>query len=417
MGEDAALGASHKPQRIIDAAGALVHPGLMDMHYHVTFHMVGKMVAEVDFSGEDPGPWVANQYTAMINTLGDEEEYASALLCGLDMLKCGVTSTMDPGSAFAPDTVAQASHALGFRVSLADPWIMDAKGPQIADVARANINRETALAGLGGQLWRNTDRDSRVRGHISVYGMGNDSDELRLAAKKTADDAGVTFNMHQSQSIDDAEYDDARFGKHPLVHFEDIGLLGPSCLFVHMNVLREDELDPVVNSGMSLVWSPTNSWYYGTRAELKTPMPSLYRRGVNISIGLDVSKAASFGDQMYSAYLLARDQGDYLSPEDLLQMHTLNAAKALRIGDRLGSLEAGKRADIVIRHGDTPELWPRHNQVRNHLLLAKSRTIDTVMVDGEILVKHGRLTRMDEGPIYELAEQAARRMRQTAGLA
>ena len=67
-----------------------------------------------------------------------------------------------------------------------------------------------------------------------------------------------------------------------------------------------------------------------------------------------VSKAASFGDQMYSAYLLARDQGDYLSPHDLLQMHTLNAAKALQVADRLGSLEAGKRADIVIRHTDTP---------------------------------------------------------------
>ena len=416
VGEDTALGERLRPKRVIDAAGGVVHPGLMDMHYHVSYHMVGKMVAEVDFSGEDPGPWVANQYTAMINTLGDEEEYANALLCGLDMLKSGVTATMDPGSVFEPDAVAEASNVLGFRLSLADPWIMDTKGPQITDVNRAIVNREAALAGLGGQLWRNDDPETRVRGHISVYGMGNDSDELRLAAKKVADEAGVTFNMHQSQSIDDAEYDDRRFGKHPLVHFEEIGLLGPSCLFVHMNVLRDDELDPVVNSGMSLVWSPTNSWYYGTRAEIKTPMPSLHRRGTNITIGLDVSKAASFGDQMYSAYLLARDQGDYLSPHDLLQMHTLNAAKALQVADRLGSLEAGKRADIVIRHTDTPELWPRFNAVRNHLLLAKSRTIDTVIVDGEILVKQGQLTRMDEKPIYELADKVARRMRQGAGI-
>ena len=107
------------------------------------------MVAEVDLSGDDPGPWAAKQYTAMINTLGDEEEYASAMLCGLDMLTSGFTFVMDPGSTFEPDTVAQASQALGFRVSLADPWIMDTKGPQITDVKRAKFEREAALAGLG----------------------------------------------------------------------------------------------------------------------------------------------------------------------------------------------------------------------------------------------------------------------------
>ena len=119
---------------------------------------------------------------------------------------------------------------------------------------------------------------------------------------------------------------------------------------------------------------------------------------------------------MYSAYLLARDQGDYISPEDLLQMQTLNGAKALGVADRLGSLEPGKRADIVIRNSDTPEAWPNHNQVRNHLLLAKSRSIDTVIVDGEVLVKGGRITRMDEHPIYALADAAARRIREGAGL-
>ena len=117
-----------QPARVMDAGGGLVHPGLMDLHYHVSYHLVGKLVAEVDLSGDDPGPWAAQQYTAMINTLGDEEEYASAMLCGLDMLTSGVTLVMDPGSTFEPDTLAQASQALGFRVSLADPWIMDTKG-------------------------------------------------------------------------------------------------------------------------------------------------------------------------------------------------------------------------------------------------------------------------------------------------
>ena len=80
-------------------------------------------------------------------------------------------------------------------------------------------------------------------------------------------------------------------------------------------------------------------------------------------------------------------------------------------------MEPGKRADIVIRSPDLPEVRPSYNQVRNHLLLAKSRSVDTVLVDGEVLVKGGRLTRMDEGPIYELAERAAKTIRERAGLA
>jgi len=359
---------------------------------------------------------VADQYTRLINAVEDEEEYASSLLLGLDMLKSGVTSVMDPGSAFEPENLARASDALGFRVSVADPWLLDEKGPQISDIRRATVGRKAAIKGLGKQLWRNKDKNRRVRAHISVYGMGNDSDELRLAAKHCADRNKVPFNMHQSQSVDDAEFDDRRFGKHPLVHFEEIGLLGKNCVFVHMNVLRPDELDPVVDSGLSIVWSPTNSWYYGARQTVKTPFPSLHKRGVNICIGLDVSKAASFGDQIYTAYLLARDQNEYISPTDLLRMYTINGAKALMMDKEIGSLEAGKRADIVIRNNDTPEAWPRHNAVRHQLLLAKSRTVDTVLVDGEVLVKGGRLTRMDESAVYESADKAARVMRKRAGL-
>ncbi len=77
------------PRRVLDAGGSLVHPGLIDMHYHATFHMVGKMIQERDTSKEDPGPWVAQQYTALIDSIGEEEEYANALLACLDMLRNG----------------------------------------------------------------------------------------------------------------------------------------------------------------------------------------------------------------------------------------------------------------------------------------------------------------------------------------
>jgi 5-methylthioadenosine/S-adenosylhomocysteine deaminase len=82
------------------------------MHYHATFHMVGKMIAEADTSKDDPGPWVARQYTALINAMGEEEEYANALLACLDMVRNGVTCFMDPGTALVPDTIAAAAESI-----------------------------------------------------------------------------------------------------------------------------------------------------------------------------------------------------------------------------------------------------------------------------------------------------------------
>ncbi len=417
VGAESEVAPRFAPRRVIDAGGSMVHPGLIDMHYHATFHMVGKMIGERDTSKEDPGPWVAQQYTALLNAIrGPEEEYANALLAGLDMLRNGVTCFMDPGTAHEPDAIARAAEGLGMRASVAEPWLWDVAGPQISAVEGAPISRERAMKLLGNQLWRNRDETALVRGHVAIFGMCAQTDELAMAARQHATKADVAFTMHQSQSVDDTEFDDKRFGKHPLVHHWETGLLNDNCVFPHMNVLREDEFEPVLKSGMSVVWS-INAWYYGTRRHVRNPMPRLFRDGGNVTIGLDVSKASSFGcGQIYTDYLLARDQGDYVSPEDLLQMHTLNGAKALRRADRLGSIEAGKLADIVIRTNAVPEANPIVNMERQHLLVAGSKSIDTVIVDGRIVLRRGRSTLMDEAVVYDLANRTARRMRERAGV-
>ena len=417
VGPSAELEARFKAKRTIDANGAVVHPGVIDLHYHITQHMIGKMIEEASLEGEDPLAWIGRQYTGMSNALRPEEEQANAQLGALDMLHNGVTFFVEPGTVHSPDAVAEALTEVGVRGSLADPWMIDVPGPAFEAITAVRPDTQHCVSVLGGQLKRNADPDARVRGHVAIYGVGGQTLDLMRAAKALAEKTGGPFNMHQSQSVDDAEGDTKRFGKNPLVRYAEEGLLSPSCVFVHMNVLREDEIEPVVKSGLSIVWSPTNSWYYGTRRQAPNRIPGLARRGVNVTLGLDVSKAASFGDQAYTAYVLARDQGDYLSPEDLLQMQTLNGARAMKVDSWLGSLEAGKRADIVVRRNDLPEAWPRHNTERQQILLARGKSVGIVMVDGEILIEGGRHAKLDENKIYERADRAAHTLRERAGLA
>src|SRR5258708_23939989 len=196
--------------------------------------------------------------------MGEEEEHADAPLGRLDMARTGVTAFLDPGTAQHPDAIAAAAEAIGIRAWVADLWLWDLRGPHVSDSDGAHADVKRCRAVLGSELKRNKDPDALVRGHVAIFGMGSQSDELALAAKACAEEAGAPFSMHQSQSVDDAAFDEKRFGKKPLLHQRDIGLLGRNVIFTHMNVLSPEELAPVIESGMSVVCT-INPWYNGTR--------------------------------------------------------------------------------------------------------------------------------------------------------
>src|SRR5439155_13954185 len=140
----------------------------------------------------------------------------------------------------------------------------------------------------------------------------------------------------------------------------EIGVLGENCTWSHVNFVRDDELAPLVESGMSVCWCPTASMILGVGATQRGLHAELYGRGVNVCLGSD--SAASSGsydvfEQGFLAVLTARDKlrDRALSPEDALAMGTVNGAKAVGLQDELGSLEPGKRADVVIHRADLPE--------------------------------------------------------------
>ena len=203
------------------------------------------------------------------------------------------------------------------------------------------------------------------------------------AAKACADEHGVVLNMHHNFTPEQAERDDRRFGGgHTLVTFAEEGLLGRNSTFVHMNVVRDDEVQPIRESGMSLVWQPGNYMFYGIHARWPSRMAELVGQGVNVTFGVDAAKVWTFGDLELIGYLVARQNGQYLSTEKILEMRTLGGARAVGLERMIGSLEPGKRADVVVRSAVLPESVPRVNAVQEFLLGGQASTVDTVLVDG-----------------------------------
>lgn len=411
VGRAAEVAAGVVAARTISAGSAAVHPGFVECHNHTTLHTARGAFGDT-ISWDDV---VSEFYVPYWNTVTDEEEYAGAALACLEMVRNGTTCFVEAGTAFEPEVVARAAAETGIRALVGDPFLWDIGGftSDSPTVSRAPYSTERALGLLGGQLWRNDDPDALVRGHIAVVGMASASDDLERAAKATADRAGVVLNQHQSYCEVDAADDDARLGMHPLRHLEEIGVLGPNCVFAHMNILREDEVEPVLRSGMAISWNAPASMMWGVGGATHGRHAELYLAGAPVGLGSDSSNWANsfdIGRAATLAVLAARDgrrNRSILGAEDGLTMATVNGARAVGLSDRIGSLEVGKRADLVIRTNDLPESHPPTDPIAAILYAAGSRSVDTVVIDGRVVLEGGQPTLVDAEKVYRRVDRAA----------
>lgn len=411
------LGRWHAARKI-DAQGALVHPGFVEAHYHTGLHLTRGVLSDAPHSaksdGESDGP---NIFISWINSLRDEDEYAGALTSAAEMLRNGYTAFVEAATAFEPDAVAEAAEAIGIRCSVSDPFLWDTDGdPMAAFIERAPCERARAERLLGEQVKRRSNSDGLVRAHVALYGLGSATEELMIEAKRLADDTGAVYHQHQNFMDADRTVDRDRFGAPPLVHLNEKGILGPNVAFTHMNVLDEAEAESVRESGLVVVWHPGNYMYYAIGTPEDNRMPALLKAGVPMGFGTDAAKAWVIGELGFIAYLISRYGGHYLSVREILEVLTLGGAKAFGAADRIGSLETGKKADLVIRSNELPDAQPNVDPVYQMMLLSKTKSVDTVIVDGEIVLRGGRLTRLDEATVYAEGAASVKRMMARTGI-
>lgn len=405
----------------IDARGAIVHPGYVDAHLHVNAQTCrGFFRGDASKGDGKKGPNYADWKAA----LSGEDENAAAGLAGVEMLRHGITTFCEPGSAFEPDAVAAATEAVGIRCTLAEPYLWDTTEimdaiPGLASKSlfdRVPPTRDRAMKLLGSQLFRNRDKDGITHGHVALYGEGTSTDELYIAGKALADREGVILNNHVGFDLDLAAAMERLYGKPRFVHFAEIGVLGPNTTFVHMNLIRDEEIEEIVRSGLSIVWCPLAYVSRGTPLRAHTRLPDMKKRGVNVALGTDSARQSSAGDAGFLALQLAGGAGHATVSEDIFEMMTLGGAQAVGLQKLIGSLEAGKRADIVIRSTNTAELMPSIDPVHQLVTVGHGPNADTVLVNGGIVLQGGHATRVDEVDIFAKAQASVRQIVDRLGL-
>jgi 5-methylthioadenosine/S-adenosylhomocysteine deaminase len=413
VGPDREVAAGYHGRQTIDAQGGPVHPGFVDAHWHNCNETTRGVFPDVATTKE-----YYRYYAAWYDLMSPEDEYASAQISGLELLRSGVTCFMEPGTAFDTAAVADAAARVGIRASLCEPFLWDiSDDPMLGSMRRSPGTMARCEELLGRELWRN-DSDGLVRGHVGVFGSGTASDALLRAACDLAQQKRAIFTQHQSSTLHGIAGQEARMGEPPLLHFARLDLLQPHCSFTHMTRIRDEEARCVRDSGMSVIWSPAISMNWGWVKGFTRSHPSLFRAGVNVGLGSDVPKFGVDTAGMV-AYLLSREQGDPapLLAEEVFEMATLGSAQAMGLGTRIGSLEPGKLADVVVRTTDLPEFQPGHYPVQNLLLASRGKSVDTVLVDGQVVVRSGHSTRVDELAAYRAARESAGQLAGQIGIA
>ena len=432
VGEDAVLADRYRPANTIDAGGAPVHPGFVECHLHASFQTYRGLIP--DHIPEDEVFDAIER--VFYNTVTDEEEHLGSLLACLEMVRNGTTCFMEAGTVLEPDAVARAAQRVGIRALIGDAFIWDrpaglAMGNETPDqgpvrvkgaIDRAPHNLEEALANLGRELRRNRDPEALVTGHVALLGLGTASEELLLEAKRQADAAGVVLNMHHAYSPADTTADRVRYGRDPLLHLAEIGVLDRNVTLAHANHLTDSETDVLIERGASIAWAPAASMMWGHGGTIHGRHAELWRRGANVALGSDSANWSNDFDlfrQASLALLTARETHEdrtYLLAEDVLEMATRAGARACGMEAQIGSLEPGKRADLVIHTLGRPELLPVTDMVRNLMYSARSKTVSTVVINGRVVLDRGEFMALDEGALLAEIREGSRRLLGRMGL-
>lgn len=422
VGRDADLTARLEAKQTVDAGGGIVHPGFIDAHNHIVHTSCRGVFGNIHETSSLPinfADWKAG-------VTEDDESAATAMAC-LEMLRCGFTMFIEPGSLFSTEAAAEAVERVGIRALVAPLYLWDRRecfeampaleSPSL--MARAPIDLARSLAQLDAELHRNDDPEALVRGYVFVYGVGTGSPELLQAAHACARDNKVPLHLHAGYVPEEGEIYRALNGTSQVVHLHELGVLDQHTVVVHANALDEDEEAAVHKSGCQIVWCPTAFFSLGIGGRARFKMAERYRRGVRVSLGTDGAFDCTPGDTMQAAHFAGQTYADPLSPGALLEMQTINAATAAGLDAELGSLEVGKRADVVVRSPKAAEAYPANNPLHLLALTLGSGTVKAAVVNGEVVFNEGRSTRVDEPEVYRRvsASVAARAQRLGVDLA
>ena len=415
VGKTAEVERQVSARETIDGRRFVVTPGLVNTHIHVTGEPLTRGLVPDDVSFEESvWKWVSPIHA--FYTPADER--LSAQLSAAEMLRTGTTCFLEAGTIDHLDAVVDGLAETGIRARV---------GARVSDMARRPgrppETTTAAVALLEDQLARYPGKEGvLIAAWPILLGHTICSDALWRAARQLADDHQAGLAFHMSPAPGDVDWHLARFGRRPVEHLADLGVLGPNVVITHLVHVDDSEIGLLAGTGTSVVHCPTTALKTAYGITQVGRFPEMAARGINIAIGTDGNNGSNYSDLMRATYLVAglfkdaRRDPTIFPAEQAYEMATLNGAKAMGLQDEIGSLEAGKKADLVFHDTNRPEWRPLLNVANQLVWSADGRGVHSVWVDGKRVVDNYRCTTIDEDRVYAEAQTAAEQIVARSGL-
>jgi 5-methylthioadenosine/S-adenosylhomocysteine deaminase len=398
--------------RVIDARHLVVTPGFLNGHMHISYAHPVRGIFPDDMGS--PLDHVFNLQAAMI----EEEEYHASLLGVLELVKNGTVCFLDPGSTKFPDACLQAYEDAGIRV-ITGECVTDLEGrltlPRYS-AKEATDRTSSFVAKWHGRL------GGRIRAWAMPFSPETCSADLLRSLKRVADEHRTGLTLHHGSGPQARKDYQARHGLRPTEYLESIGVLGPNVVLAHALGLDDAEIDCVARTRAGVVMCPITAAKGARGVAEHGRMPELLAKGVKIALGsdspnnsnhLDIVRAMNMAAIQYKD---ARQDMRQIPAETALEMATRFGAEALGLGDDLGSIEPGKKADLVLFDTQRPEWQALFNPINNLVYNADGRSVHTVIIDGRVVVDAYRQSFVDEARLYAAVQEIGERLQARTGI-
>lgn len=389
---------------ILDAGHKIAIPGFVSTHSHLYSAVVRSLphagYEDVDFSFVS---WMERFWFKMLeDKVNRKDVYAGTLINCIENIKHGYTTTSDTceGSYALPGALFEAGRAV------------DASGMRgvLSFETTGRISPENAMLGLQENVEFIEEcrkhPDSRIQGVIGVHTTYTCSGDLIQRCRAEATRIGAGLQMHLADDRWHSFDSTLKYGKRCLKWLEDLEFLGPDVLFFHCSYMNE-RLDPAImkHYGCNISHQPISNASFGFWPN----MIPFIDAGVNVSLGTDGQTQSMF-ENMRAAQMIHRiryEDLNLLPDKQMFEMATINGAKSLHLENEIGTLEVGKKADIVLLKNDSPVPVFENNIMNFVVTVADSAHVDTVFIDGNKVVERGEYLLMDEDEVRAKCQEQA----------
>lgn len=386
--------------KTIDATGKIVLPGLINTHTHLSMTLFRGLADDLSLDS-----WLNDHIWPMEANLNGDYCYIGALLGAVELIKSGTTTFSD--MYFYMEDVARAVDESGIRAVLSYGMIDFGDEEKRKNEINENLTLFKACDGMA---------DGRIKVFFGPHSPYTASEELLIKVRELVDEYNMGIHIHVSETQKEIEDVSAEKGLRPFEYLDKIGFLGPDVVAAHSVWLSDNEIEIIKKNNVKISHNPCSNMKLASGI---APVSKLIENDICVSIGTDGASSNNNLDlieELKTASLLQKVSTldpKVLTSDEAVAMGTIKGAETLGLESEIGSIEVGKKADIILIDTNSANMVPDSSSLSSNIIYsANGSNVDTTICDGKILMENKKLVVLDEEEIYKKARQAIKELKE-----